>query len=237
MPSRHVVNINWHSVGPILVAVLAVAVVAAFLAALVIGLFRRRPRPARNPEIEAEYRRAGFDVASSWAHDRLTVSGTNLGTPFVLMVMQHTGSAVIGVPAGLDREFLLEREGSRDLSGGNLVESTFPDAKARDAVLALFRLGFDSVSLSGGRLNAARSYKGTLEGIVPGIDVLRSVVEQLAAIRSMPGRLVDAPRSLPRPVMLALAFAMPVLALGALAVWLAVGKTTGPLTESLPAPV
>jgi hypothetical protein len=157
---------------------------------LVIWTMRRRARATRNPEIEAEYVLAGFEVKTSRAHGGPVVSGTLQGTPFVLTASPGANTTpaltVISVPRAAGGSFVVSREGSRNLSGRDLLEPVFPDPKARDAVRAIFLLGFDTVSGRGENLSAIRSLKaGVLD-----LGSLRAVVEQLAVLRLTPARAV-----------------------------------------------
>lgn len=165
-----------------------------FIGALLIVLIvpniwnmRRLQAAARNPEIEAEYLRAGCEVSTSLANGRQVISGSLHGTPFELTVGTGSRSALqttsVSVPSDLSGGFAATLEGSRDLSGRDLIESMFPDAKAREAVRTLFRLGFNPVVLRGGKLTAIRG--GKAEVLHP--DALRAVVEQLAMIRATAG--------------------------------------------------
>lgn len=148
---------------------------------------RRLQEAARNPEIEAEYLRAGCKVTTSLANGREVISGTLHGMPFELTVGTGSRSArqitSVGIPSAPGGSFAVTREGSRNLSGGDLVETMFPDAKAREAVRALFRLGFDPITLNGGKLTAFRS--GKAEVLPP--DALRVIIEHLAVIGSATG--------------------------------------------------
>ena len=176
-------DINWVTIKSVLIV--GIVVIGPML--LVIWTMRRRARATRNPEIEAEYVLAGFEVKTSWAHGGPVVRGTLHGTPFVLTASPGANTTpaltVISVPRAPDGSFVVSREGSRDLSGRDLLEPVFPDAKARDAVRALFLLGFDTVRGRGGKLSAIRSFKA---GVL-GLSSLRAAVEQLAVLRSTPG--------------------------------------------------
>ena len=175
-------DINWDVIKFVLI--IGIVVIGPML--LVIWTMRRRGRATRNPEIEAEYVLAGFEVKTSRAHGGPVVRGTLQGTPFVLTASPGANTTpaltVISVPRATGVSFAVSREGSRDLSGRDLLEPVFPDAKARDAVRALFLLGFNTVSGRGGNLSAIRSLKaGVLD-----LGSLRAVVEQLAVLRSIP---------------------------------------------------
>ncbi len=179
-------DINWVVIKFVLI--IGIVVIGPML--LVIWTMRRRARATRNPEIEAEYVLAGFEVKTSRAHGGPVVKGTLQGTPFVLTASPGANTApaltMISVPRAPGGSFAVSREGSRDLSGRDFLEPVFPDAKARDAVRALFLLGFDTVSGRGEYLSAIRSLKaGVLD-----LGSLRAVVEQLGVLRSTPTRAV-----------------------------------------------
>lgn len=175
-------DINWFTIKSVLI--IAIVVIGPML--LVIWTLRRRACAARNPEIEAEYALAGFEVKTSWMHGGPVVRGTLQGTPFVLTaspgVSTTPAQTVISVPGTTGGSFLVSREGSRDSSGRDLLEPVFPKVEARDAVRALFLLGFDTISGHGGKLSAIRSF----DAGVLGLGSLRAAVEQLAVLRSTP---------------------------------------------------
>ncbi len=176
-------EINWVVIK--LVLIIGIVVIGPMV--LVIWTMRRRARATRDLEIEAEYALAGFKVTTSPAHGGPVVRGTLQGTPFVLTVSPGANTTpamtVINVPRAPGVSFAVSREGSRDLSGRDLLEPVLPDTRARDAVRTLFLLGFDTVSGRGGRLSAIRSIKaGVLD-----LGSLRAAVEQLAVLRSTPG--------------------------------------------------
>jgi hypothetical protein len=180
------VDINWVFIKSVLI----VGIVVLGPTLLVIWTMRSRARATRNPEIETEYGRAGFEVTTSRVHGGPVVKGTFEGTPFVLTASPGANTTpamtVISVPRAPGGSFSVTREGSRDLSGRDFLEPVFPDAKARDAVRALFLLGFDTVNGRGENLSAIRNRKtGVLD-----LGSLRSAVEQLAVIRSTPNRAV-----------------------------------------------
>lgn len=151
---------------------------------LVIWVVKRNVRAIRIPEIEAEYLRMGFEVASTPVHGEPVVSGTLQGVPFVLEATFTTPRrTVLTVPSELAGDFQIERYGSRDLSGRDLVESMIPDAKSRDAVRALFLLGFDTIESDGGKLRAIRNL--TVGLLPPG--KLHAVIRHLAVLRAIPG--------------------------------------------------
>ena len=175
-------DINWVVIKVVLIAGIAVI-------AMVIGpiwIMRRRARATHNPEIEAEYVCAGFKVATSSMHGGRVVSGTLHGTPFVLTAVPGreaaAGVSVISISSALGGSFAVSHEASRDLSGRDLVEFMFPEATAREAVRALFGLGFGTVVLRGGKLSASGYFKAGL----PYPDALRTAVEQLAVLRATP---------------------------------------------------
>lgn len=176
-------DINW----VVIKVVLIIGTVVIGPTLFVIWTMRRRARATRNPEIEAEYVLSGFEVKTSRAHGGPVVRGTLQGTPFVLTASPGANTTpaltVISVPRPPGVSFVVSREGSRDLSGRDLLEPVFPDARARDAVRALFLRGFDTVSGRGANLSAIRHLKaGVLD-----LSALSAAVEQLAVLRSTPG--------------------------------------------------
>lgn len=88
------------------------------------------------------------------------------------------GEAQTGDSA-FDREFYLAGV-SRDY-----LEALFADARNRDAVRALFALGFDSVELQDGQLTAARRGQAQLLEL----SALREALEQLAALHTTAGAM------------------------------------------------
>lgn len=150
---------------------------------LAIMLMRGRARALRNPELEAKFGAAGFEVATS-LFGIPEVRGTLHETPFVMTAVPgaHTtpSRTVIRVPKAAGANFAITREGSRDLAGHDLVESMFADVGTREAVRALFALGFDTVMHVGQELSAIRTFKAEL--LHP--DALRAAVAQLAVIRT-----------------------------------------------------
>lgn len=165
-------------------AFLLIVLVVVGPTALVIWSIKRKVLATRPPAIEAEYLRAGFDVASTPVHGEAVVSGTLQGVPFVLTATITTPKrTMVTVQSDIGRDFQISREGSRDLSGRDLLESMCPDAKSRDAVRALFHLGFDTVETSGENLRAIRHLRVAL---LP-LGVLRAVVGHLSVLRAMSG--------------------------------------------------
>jgi len=163
---------------------LLVLVVVICPTVLVIWVVKRQVLSIRTPEIEAEYLRMGLDVASTPMRGEPVVSGTLQGVPFVLeATFTNPRRTVLTVPSEFGGTFEISRYGSRDLSGRDLVESMFPDEKNRDAVRALFLLGFDTIESGGGRLRAIRHLNVAL--LPP--DKLRAVVGKLAVLRATPG--------------------------------------------------
>lgn len=162
-----------------------------FIAVLTIGiifwlamlLMQGRARALRNPELEAKCGAAGFKVTTS-LFGLPEVRGTLHETPFVMTATPgaHTtpSTTVIKVPKAPGANFAITREASRDLSGHDLVESMFPDVKTREAVRALFGLGFDTIMQMGQELSAIRTFKA--EVLHP--DALSAAVAQLAVIRA-----------------------------------------------------
>lgn len=151
---------------------------------LVIWVIKRQVLSIRTPEIEAEYLRMGLEVTSTPMRGEPVVSGTLQGVPFVLeATFTNPRRTVLTVPSEFGSTFEISRYGSRDLSGRDLVESMFPDEKDRDAVRALFLLGFDTIESGGGKLRAIRSLNVAL--LPPG--KLRAVVGHLAVLRAILG--------------------------------------------------
>lgn len=168
------------NIGSILLVLLAVICPTV----LVIWVMKRNVRAIRTPEIEAEYLRMGLDVASTPIRGEPVVSGALQGVPFVLeATFTDPRRTVLTVPSEVGGRFEITRYGSRDLSGRDLVESMFPDAKCRDAVRALFRLGFDTIESGGGRLRVIRHL--TVALLPP--SQLQAVIKHLAVLRAIPG--------------------------------------------------
>lgn len=176
-------NVNWTIIQLFLIAGLVVVAPAAF----VIWMMRRQVRAMRSPEIEAEYARAGFDVEISWKHGAPLVTGVHSGTTFMLALNPGAKATpartVLSVPGAPGEKFDISREGARDLSGRDFIELKFPDAKAGEAVRALFHLGFDAVELRDEKLSAIRHFKAALLHL----PALRTAIEQLAILRAIPG--------------------------------------------------
>ena len=152
---------------------------------LVLWVIKRNVLAIRPPEIEAEYRRMGLEVASTPVHGEPVVRGTLQGVPFVLeATLTRPKRTMLTVPceSGV-RDFEISRYDSRDGSGRDLVDSMFPDAKSRDAVRALFLLGFDTIESRGGSLRAIRNL--TVALLPPG--KLDAVIGHLAVLRAIPG--------------------------------------------------
>lgn len=167
--------------------VLIIGSLAFVLIAPVIWNMRRLQEAARDPEIEAEYLRAGCDVTTSLANSRQVISGVLHGMRFALTVGTGSRSALqstsVSIPSVLGGSFVAAREESRAPSGGDLIESMFPDARAREAVREVFLLGFNTVTLNGGSLSAFRA--GKAEILHP--DALRVLVEHLSVIGATTG--------------------------------------------------
>lgn len=158
---------------------LLIALVVIAPTAFVIWITKRKALATRPPEIEAEYLRAGLEVASTPVHGEPVVSGTLEGVPFVVTAtITNPILTMLTMPSEHGRDFQISRSGSRDLSGRDLVESMFPDARSRDAVRALFLLGFDTVESGGGKLRAIRHLKAAL---LP-LGKLHAVVGHLAVL-------------------------------------------------------
>ena len=172
------------NIGSILLLVLVVVVPTVF----VIGILKRRALATRSPVIEAEYLRLGLEVASAPIHGGPVVSGRLHGVPFVLTATfganTTPATTVITVPNGHAAEFGISRYGSRDSSGRDLVESMFPDAASRDAVLGLFAHGFDTLESGGGSLRAIRH----LEAALLPVGKLNAVIGHLAVLYAIPGQ-------------------------------------------------
>lgn len=216
---------------------LIISVVVIGPAVLVVLYVRGRARATRNPEVEAAYRAAGFIVSTSRLHGGLEVRGTLTGMPFELRAnpgsRYQTPFVMVSVPSTLAREFTLTREGSQDLSGGDLVESTFPDAKSREAVRALFGLGFETVAHGRGSLSAIRHFKPA----PPEPGALRAVIEQLAVLCAMPGPRSEAAKPVSALGQTLLGLGGGVLLLGGFALALVADRATHSLTEGMPAQV
>ncbi len=167
-------------------AVLFIVVAAIGLVALARLLMESRARVLRNPELEAKFESAGFRVTSS-PFGAPEITGTLHETTFVLTATPGAkgtpAMTTIRVPNSPGVSFAITREGSRDLSGHDQVESMFPDVRTREAVRALFGSGFDTIMLSGGNLKAIRTFKAELLHT----EALSVAIEQLAVIRAATG--------------------------------------------------
>lgn len=201
-----------------IIQILLIPIAFIIVSLFVVWIFRRRARATQSAEIELEYTRAGINVRTSWVHGGRVASGVLQGVRFVLTIAkQH---AMLATPSALGGTFGVVREGSADrhfkrvgltsevqigdaefdrefyLSGSReCLESLFGEAQARDAVRALFRLGFDSVGLRGGKLSALMLDCPPLLHL----DTLRAALEQLAALRTTPGAQAAAMKEDPAP--------------------------------------
>lgn len=170
-------------IGPVISRLLIAIVTMVVIVGLALSLMRGRARAIRNPELEAQCGAAGFSVTTTLLGIP-EVSGTLHDTPFVMTATPgaHTTPAmtVIRIPNAPGVNFAIVREASRDLSGRDLVESMFPDLKSREAVRALFGLGYDTIARRGQVLSATRTFKA--EVLRP--EALSAAVAQLALIRA-----------------------------------------------------
>lgn len=161
----------------LLVAVLTMGVIVW----LALVLMRSRARAVRNPELEASCTAAGFEVTTSLL-GAPEVRGKVGETPFVMTATPgaHTtpSATVIRIPGASRVSFAISREGSRDASGRDRVESMFPDEPCREAVRALFASGFDTLVHQGRELSATRTFKAAM--LDP--EALRAAVARLAVI-------------------------------------------------------
>lgn len=171
----------WWIMKPYLMVAFIVIVPTVF----VIWVARRRASATRNPVIEAEYLRAGFEVGSSWVHGGRVVKGALRGMPFVLTAMpgaSHTPAmTVISLKRTPGTRFNVVRFSSRDSSGQDILETLFPDAKAREAVRSLFQQGFDTVGARGANLSAIRHHEAGLLDLAS----LNAALEQLVVLRTL----------------------------------------------------
>jgi hypothetical protein len=206
-----------------IIQILLIPIAFISVGLFVAWIFRRRARATQSAEIELEYTRAGINVRTSWVHGGRVASGVLQGVRFVLTIAPPTRSpphAMLTTPSALGGTFRVGREGSADrffkrlgltsemqigdagfdrefyLSGSReCLESLFGKAQARDAVRALFRLGFDSVWLRGGKLSALMPDCTPLFHL----DTLRAALEQLTAIRTTPGAQAATMKEDPAP--------------------------------------
>ena len=207
-----------------IIQILLIPIAFISVGLFVAWIFHRRARATQSAEIELEYTRAGINVRTSWVHGGRVASGVLQGVRFVLTIAPPTHHsaphAMLATPSALGGTFGVGREGSAHrflkrvgltsevqigdagfdrefyLSGSReCIESLFGEAQARDAVRALFRLGFDSVGLRGGKLSALMQDCPPLLHL----DTLRAALEQLAAIRTTPGAQGAAMKEDPAP--------------------------------------
>lgn len=166
-------------------------------------------KAADGERIKAEYAQAGLRLKSSF-FSGLSASGTLSGMTFTQRIVPGNKNSPprveLSTPSSLRGEFAVRREGGSEgffkaigiageaqtgdaafdrgfyLAGvsRDYVQALFSDAENRDAVRALFALGFDSVELHEGRLTAARRAQTQLLEL----SVVRSALEQLAALRT-----------------------------------------------------
>ena len=182
-----------------LIKLLAIVGIVGIPLAFVIWIMRSRVNDIRDPAIEAEYVRAGYKVSTLPMHGGLVASGRFGGEPggtrFILTATPAAkgtpAMTAISVPTSYAGSFAISREGSRNLSGHDLLESVLSDAKARDTVRALFALGFDTVAVRDETLRAIRTFDAAL------LDSgsLQGVIERLTALQAalgMPAETVSA---------------------------------------------
>jgi|GEM_PF-1404480 len=159
--------------------------------------------------IKAEYAQAGLRVTTSFFRGP-SVSGTLSGASFTHKIVQGSRNSPprieLSARSALRGEFSVRREGGSEsffksigfageaqtgdaafdrqfyLAGvsHDYLRALFSDAQNRDAVRALFALGFDRVELRDGELTAARNgHAQFLE-----LSALRGALEQLVALRT-----------------------------------------------------
>lgn len=169
---------------------------------------------ADGERIKAEYAQAGLSVTSGFFSGP-NVSGALAGMHFTHRIVPGGRNSPprveLSTPSSLRGEFSVRREGGREgffkaigfageaqtgdaafdrefyLAGvsRDYVQAMFSDAQNRDAVRALFALGFDSVELQDGQLTAARSGQAQLLAL----STLRAALEQLAALHTTAGAM------------------------------------------------
>jgi hypothetical protein len=164
--------------------------------------------------IKAEYRQAGLQLQSSF-FSAPRVSGTLSGMTFTHRIVPGNRNspprAELSTRSALRGEFSVRREGGAEsffksigfageaqagdpefdrefyLAGvsRDYVQALFSDAQNRDAVRALFALGFDGVELQDGELTAVRRGNAQLLELA----ALRGALEQLAALHTTPSAM------------------------------------------------
>jgi len=164
---------------------------------------------ADGERLKAEYAQAGLAVKSGF-FSGLSVSGTLSGMRFSHRIVPGGRNSPprveLSTQSPLRGEFAVRREGGSEsffkaigfageaqtgdaafdrefYLGGvsrDYVQALFSDAENRDAVRALFALGFDSIELQEGQLTAARRAQTQLLEL----SALRDALAQLAALRT-----------------------------------------------------
>ena len=145
--------------------------------------------------IEAEYKRAGVVVEDGGLTQ--VARGTLQSVPFVV-TLYPSGSpprALFEVPDAKGPDFSLAREGDgmREfirLGAGHSMQTgdagmdpridELPGIAEREAVRALFHLGFEELERGGGRLRAVKYFCQLL----PELEVLRRALDHLRVLRS-----------------------------------------------------
>ncbi len=165
-------------------------------------------------EIKAAYAQAGLPVKSS-LFSSPSVTGTHSGIAFTHKIVpggrNRPPQAELSARSALRGEFSIRREGGTEgffksigfageaqtgdtefdrtfyLAGisPEYIRALFSDAQNRDAVRALFALEFDRVELRDGRITAVRRRHAQLLEL----DVLRSALDQFAALRTTPSAM------------------------------------------------
>lgn len=164
--------------------------------------------------IKAEYAAAGMPVKSSF-FTSANASGAINGVAFTHKVVPGGKNSpphvTLEAPSALRGEFGVRREGGSEgffkaigfageaqtgdaafdrefyLTGTSheYVQALFADAQNREAVRALFELGFDNVELHDGKLRASRSPQAQLFELA----VVRNALERFAALRTTPAAM------------------------------------------------
>ncbi len=165
-------------------------------------------------QIKGEYAQAGLPVNSSFFSSP-SVTGTLAGIAFSHKIVPGGRNSPprieLSARSALRGDFAIRREGGSEsffksigiageaqtgdaafdgefyLAGTSreYVQALFSDAQNRDAVRALFSLGFDSVELGDAGITASRSGHGQLLEL----SALRSALEQFAALRTTPSAM------------------------------------------------
>lgn len=162
--------------------------------------------------LKAEYAQAGMPVKSSFFSSP-SVTGSLSGVAFVHKVIpggrNSPSRAVVTARSGMRGQFAVRREGGSEgffksigfagevqtgdanfdrefyLLGSSreYVAAMFSDVQNREAVRAIFGLGFDHLELYDGEITASRERHAQLIEL----KAVGSVLEQLAALRTTPG--------------------------------------------------